>query len=316
MLRITTLKNCFNIDRTTKGIAKTFGKVFATHYTKIMCDALARGDKETLEKFSDLTSKKQFDGNLLKFSPPEIEKKLFHLYSGAGIFDEIAFIKGFNGFPTTKDEQQEISDYLKILETEKRKLVEVNFVALVDAFNKVHGFCIYHVFKQKDAQQKDVTIIHIRQAAMLEKNQGQASLMARYLSDLYPNAYYEANQRRGNPVALKAMLIEQKLLETKPPVLGYSDKYTGLSSKYNLSSLLYYHYSGIPPFDSKSKVDFLKKHKQISAEQQHGLGLKRIGKYWETESIPRLAFSPVTFFKDANSDDNFLDHKRVYLKQK
>ena len=201
----------------------------------------------------------------------------------------------------TPDDENDISGYLRDLAADKRELKEVNFCALVGSKGTVWGFCIYHLF-----QQGDKTILHVRQAAMVKQNNGFANILARHLTDTYPDAIYEANQRWANPVIMKNKLVDEGLLDRKQAVLGYSDKYVSLLAQFKLRNIFTFHYTHGHQADSFDR--------RVSDAEKKKVGLKRDGKFWEAESAPLRAFSAVIFFKDMNRDDNFAKRDREYVK--
>ena len=287
-------------------IRDTFSTVFAKHYSKIMVDAVQAGDDEILKGFKDLIDK-FFSGNISAFSESQISKKLKTLYYGAGIDDEIAFLVGLT-LPKRSDlseeQKQEISDYCSLLDKSGRKLQEVNCIALMDSRDKMHGLVIYHLFESQGQ-----LILHIRQAAVLVKNKGYAGVIARYLADCYPNATYEANQRRSNHIVIKQLLINENLLSRIPPVLGYSDKYQGLLGCLPLRRMMFSHFAKSNPITETPHTPIKACAKKI------GLNRTGIRDSWEAESIPSALFSPFTFFQESLQDDTYLEKKSMYLKQ-
>ena len=315
MLRMVTKDSYNDLNEILTGIRSTFADVFAEHYTTILLTATAGRDERTLDGFSDLI-KRRFNGDITLFSRTQIYAVLHALYSGPGISDELAFIRSFHGFEASHqsartwnqshqksisaEDQMEINEYLSIIEKENRDLREVNFVALVDPKNKVMSFCIYHLFKDGERE-----ILHIRQAATRNQHQGCAATIARFLADHYPHALYEANQRWANRVMMKEQLEKEGLFEKTGSVLGYSDRYLGWRSKFNLPTTLYLHYLGL---NHPSAISA-----RLSINMISKLGLKKFGHFWEAESLPRLAFSDVQFFKEMGNDDNYIGCEHNYI---
>jgi hypothetical protein len=312
------------ITAVTAQIRVAFRDIFSAWYTKQLAPALTkvlnsdeykeaedlkRCDDPVVRGFSDLLAKKKFFPEPLSFYRQEEEiKKVFEgIYQGAGFDDEAAFILAFHDFvPTSEidarthyqkikarlspDDQLEIEAYLDIIENVERKLLEVNFLVLVDEEKQIKGFSLFHIFQEQD----NSTILHVRQAAMLHQNRGYASIMACYYADHFPSAIYEANQRKANNVAMKNKLITENLLLSTPAVMGYNQEY----------------YVGLRGKDTVLK-SFLK-HQAIKHTKR--LFFSKSGKYYDTESIKPF-FSQVRLHKDVFTlqDDNFLNDNLVHL---
>lgn len=322
MLRLINLKDCKDVQDIANRLRTSFATVFSRHYGEIIHNEIEKfkrseeykSSKELkeippdLKGFKDVLSKPQyFEKNIYSLTQKEIQSRLFKLYFGPGFDDEVAFLLAFHDLKhskldplahyhnkkdqLTKDQCAEIDDYLPLLKGMERVLKEVNFLAVTDQYGNIHGFALYHVL-----QEGDKTFLHIRQAAMMEKSRGYASVMARYFTDHYPAAIYEANQRKANRVPMKEMLISEHLIDIIPPVLGYKPEfYQGLRARDDFQKVLLQHYDAKP----------------------HKLGISKYGQFFEAESIPNRFFNPTKLQKDfmAFEEDTHVKDHLSYLKQ-
>lgn len=325
MLRLITIKDCKDVQDIAGRLRSSFATVFSHHYAQKIHRPKAPGDEKTvadpgelinskesippeLKGFKDILSKPQyFPKGIHSYTQQQIQRRLFQLYFGPGFDDEVAFLLAFHDLKNsgldaqthyankklslTKDQCNEVDDYLPLLESMGRTLKEVNFLALIDTHGIVHGFALFHVL-----QEGDQTILHIRQGAMLEKGRGYASAMARHFADNYPTAIYEANQRKANQVSMKEMLIREELIDVIPPVLGYKPEfYQGLRARANFQKVVLHHYR-----NNRDKLD-----------------IRKPGQFWEAESIPHRFFNAAKLQKDllAFEDDNHMNDDLSYLRR-
>jgi hypothetical protein len=327
MFRIVTSKSFAThseIEFITEQLRSTFSRVFTETYTErlhsVLEQALLEGEikiaadtkkskHDVVCGFSDLLVKPEF------FSQPiaayarrkVLHKALKKIYQGPGFDDDAAFILAFHDLDLSKTSsaeehfngvknrllpslQQEVVDYFKILTAENRRLLKVDFLAVVNDSNQIQGFALLHL-QMLDGK----TILHVRQAAMLRQGFGFLSAMAAYMVNEYPYAIYEANQRKANQVLMKENLLSRQLINKVPAVLHYSTEY-------------YFGWRG------KNKIILLFLHYQKIKHPQKDLYTR--GFWREAESIKPF-FNPTRLNQDlfALQDDNFCKANFNYLRQ-
>jgi hypothetical protein len=333
MLKLITLKNYKDsppeeIENIIDNFRDTFAAVFSAHYAKLLApplkNAVEAGEvkdaKElksssdpVLKGFSDLLPKKHFfEKSIERYDEAGLKTAFKKIYRGPGFDDEAAFLLAFHDmdlaesknardhYDTIKarlkpDDRAEVESYLDCLDKRECELKEVNFVALVDENKVVRGFALFHVLQEKDMKtEKDIKTLHIRQAAMREQSRGYAGLMSRYFADHYPEAIYEANQRKANTVLMKKNLVEEKLLKTTDAVLGYNQEY-------------YLGLRGTSPI-----LNSFLEHNERTPKKL----FSKFGEYYEAESVNNF-FKPATLHREsfALQDDNFAQEQIYYLRK-
>jgi hypothetical protein len=307
----------------TDQIRTTFCQVFSVAYTErlapILKQAIDQGEVTTaadtktsrnaiLRGFSDLLVKPRFFSQpIATYTNPKALHKVFKsIYQGPGFDDEAAFILAFHDFDSANCSaeehyarvknrlpaalQSEVEDYFPVLNAEGRKLLKVDFLAVVNADNQVQGFALLQIFKHEDK-----IILHVRQAAMARQGFGFVSAMAAWLVNQYPHATYEANQRQANRVLMKENLLGLNFITKIPAVLNYSTAYY---------------------FGWRGKNQLIKLFLRYQQTQHGGRNVFARGFWGEAESIKPF-FSPTQFNRDlfALQDDNFCHDDLSYLRQ-
>lgn len=195
-------------------LRQTFATVFSERYAYLICRKHATGFEDLINKY--------LDGKTAPDYKDEIEKKLYDLFYHAGFDDEVAFLLGHHQPKSMSDDQKKEWDkYQTLLKSLNRKLEDVNFLAVIDDKKRILGFAVYHLFVDDTGKQ----ILHIRQAAIIPKNRKIAQVFAKELSRKFPDAIYEANRRRGNPVPMKEKLVSLELFREHDACLGYNNTY-------------------------------------------------------------------------------------------